>query len=153
MIFCDDGCRGTSKTGSGLLLTALEHHDVRLVCRHCYHCHCRRVLDGLLGMDCIRFLFSLYILCVIIHAFRHGNACIHPVIHPLGRVCYLITLMKMLMQMLINSRNVTTQVCLALYSLLYCTYPAEAAKVHALRRQSASKVETEKIPLLDDKTE
>ena len=97
LILCDDGCRGTSKTGSGLLLTALEHHDVRLVCRHCYHCHCRRVLDGLLGMDCIRFLFSFYILCAIIHAFRHGNTCIHPAIHPLGRVCYLITLMKMLM--------------------------------------------------------
>ena len=110
---------------------------------------CWTVCLGWIASD---FVVVIYAVCVI-HAFRHGNTCIHPVIHPLSRVCYLITLMQMLMQMLINSRNVTTQVCLALYSLLYCTYPAEAAKVHALRRQSASKVETEKIPLLDDKTE
>ena len=47
----------------------------------------------------------------------------------------------------------TAQVCLALYSLLYCIYPAEAAKIRALMRQPPSDEETEKTPLLDDKKE
>ena len=52
-----------------------------------------------------------------------------------------------------NVHIVTTQICLLLYSLLYCTYPAEAAKIRALKRQPGSGEREEKSPLLGGKTE
>ena len=125
-----------------------------LSCRPCHHIHRRGVLDGLwmsewmgviscfdyillspsrISSTAFRPIFSMYSL--------YNHTYIQPYIHRRS-LCQNAHIHIM-----------TAQVCLALYSLLYCIYPAEAAKIRALMRQPPSDEETEKTPLLDDKKE